>query len=209
MGTYIFTVYSTVQTDLNKPNIITLFYNGVQIKQIVSTYVKHDEMKKIELLSNIVKADMKTLQDVKTVDTFSLTFKSYDKWGNVFIEITDNSKWSMDRIAGLINVTHKTGGTVKKTGLANPTTNTFGVNLQILTIGGVEVTSTLMEGVWSFNVLPGPISELKTYAELSDNDRIITAGETSKLLLYLRDMYNNAIPLLSVTQNILCLVQSF
>jgi hypothetical protein len=207
-GDYIITINSVVSSSSTEPIILTIYYNGIQLKQTVNVIVKSGDLQKFEVSTGSV-ADMNTftLNGIKTIESSTVTLTPFDIYGNIFDDLFNPSVFSIDRIVRLFSVQHSDNSNIVTSVVTNVSMKTIDLIITSRNVGTVALSSSFLTNTWKITVTSGPISTDFTSGGFKTDITNFIAGSQAAFYVYPRDQYNNVINSQQLTANDFSLIE--
>jgi hypothetical protein len=193
-GSYIITVNSNVSSSGANPNVLIISYNKNVFNQKVNVIVKCSDLTSLVIDSNnVFDTKTKILKGVKSIESQTITFRAFDKFGNYYDDLQNNSLFSIEKIASLVNLGHSTNALLSTNVTLDALKKTFNLIITCKTIGTVTLKSTFMLDTWTYIVTPGPLFMGYTYGQGVTSSNYV-AGNNFSFKVYPKDSNNNHIP---------------
>ena len=165
-------------------NILYLSYEMKNIPQTVTLHIKCSPN-----LSELVYHS--GAEDGTVINPSIVKFIPKDEFGNLFTDLFDETKYPKEKLEKLTNGVSIDGYPV--------TTNSYVSDNQYLNVQygckkvtTMKVTSNYNPNEYKYKLWSGPIYADTSYAKIEKTEGVI-AGDTSKLIIYPRDIYENIV----------------
>ena len=177
-GQYLISVTQKTVTE-DDDNILTIYYDNIQIPQTISLTIKGGEFAKL------IKEGEPT--DGNVLNHPILTFKPVDTYGNLYIFDSSVTKEYLNSLTigkSLEGVSLTTNNYLEKNRLKVQYKTTISTN--------VQVTSEYFDEPINYRIKSGPISPETSYAEMKSTTGQ-AAGSNYTIVIYPKDIYLNDI----------------
>ena len=177
-GQYLISVNQKTITD-HGDNILTIYYDNIQIPQNVSLNIKGGEFSRLVLEGDPT--------DGNVLNHPILTFRPVDTYGNLYIFDSSVTKEYINSLTigkSLDGVSLLTNNYLENNRLKVQYKTTISTN--------VQVTSEYFEDSINYRIKSGPISSETSYAEMKTTTGQ-AAGSNYTIIIYPKDIYSNDI----------------
>ena len=196
-GSYIITVKSNISRYDSNGIIMSISFNGNNIPIPINIFNKNSDLSYISLDEKFLNNNNFLNVNASTIDQFPITFKIFDKYNNLYLEIFDKTIWSLERIQRLFNVYHKNGFSTSTLAVTNLVSSSFDLIIKCKFSGVIDISSIYLNSTYSVQVNAGPPYAKNSYAEV--NKTSIIAGSLATIKVFPIDLNNNKVNISSLS----------